>query len=88
MLKELIQEIMHNSMTSKGQIAESLGIQMETLEDLLKILVDKGMLRISECERVEQTKCASCPIAESSCRGDILGQAYYVTERGKRYASK
>ena len=86
MLKEIIQQIMSGSMTSKNQIAESLGIQIETLEDMLQLLINKGMLRVSECEQIDQVKCASCPIAESSCNGDVLGQAYYVTERGKRYA--
>lgn len=89
MLKEILQIILSGSMTSKNQIANAIGVQMETLDDMLQLLTDKGMLAVSECDSSNQVKCASCPMADTGCGVGVLGQAfYYVTERGKRYAAR
>ncbi len=88
MLKEILQCMLSDGLTSKKQIAEKIGVQPETLDDMLRLLVKRGMLKVSECEPVEQPKCASCPISESGCTSDIWGQAYYVTDRGRRYAQQ
>ncbi|MFW9979668.1 MAG: FeoC-like transcriptional regulator [Candidatus Thorarchaeota archaeon] len=88
MFREILQLILSENMTSKKQIAEALSIQMETLDDMLRMLTERGMLTVAECEPLEKAKCASCPMSESNCKTGNLGQVYYVTERGKRYASK
>ncbi len=88
MFKEILQLILNGTITSKKQIAEALSVQPETLEDMLRILIEKGMLTQSECKPIDQAKCSSCPIAGSSCNDTSLGQVYYVTERGKKYAAK
>ena len=86
MLKEIIQHILSEGMKSKQDIARAINVQIETFEDMLNLLVKKGMLRPSVCEPIEGPACSSCPSAEDGCSSDFLGQAYYVTERGKRYA--
>ncbi len=88
MLKEILQIILSGNITSTQQIAESLGIQIDTLEDMLRILHEKGMLTMAECGTTSPTKCASCPIAESSCSDGNLGHVYYITDRGRRYAER
>ena len=87
MLKEIIQQILSGGMKSKRDIAQAIGVQKETLDDMLQLLVRKGMLRTSECEPVEGPSCSGCS-SHGSCSSDLLGQAYFVTERGKKYAGR
>ena len=86
MLKEIIQQILSGGMKSKQDIAVAIGVQLETLEDMLQLLVKKGMLRTSVCEPINTPACSGCSSSEIGCSSDFLGQAYYVTDRGKRYA--
>jgi len=86
MLKEIVQQILEGGMKSKQEIAMKIGIQLETLEDMLLLLTQRGVLRKTECESIEAPACSSCPMAQNGCNNDLLGQAFYVTEKGKRYA--
>jgi hypothetical protein len=87
-LKEIIQQILSGGMKSKQDIAQSIGVQLETLDDMLQLLLKKGMLRSSICEPIDGPSCSGCSSTEGSCSSNYLGQAYYVTERGKKYAQK
>ncbi|MDF1541248.1 MAG: FeoC-like transcriptional regulator [Candidatus Thorarchaeota archaeon] len=86
MLKEIVQLILEGGMKSKQEIAKAIGIQMETLEDMLLLLVKRGVLSITECQSMDTPACSSCPTAKKGCSSDFLGQTYYVTEKGKKYA--
>jgi hypothetical protein len=88
MLKEILQSILNGHLKSKQALAHELGIQPETLEDMLHLLAKRGMLRIVECDEHLQAACAHCPMAEGGCNSNIAGEAYYVTDRGRRYAAK
>ena len=87
MLKEIIQQILSGGMKNKQDIAQAIGVQKETLNDMLQLLVKKGMLRTSDCESVEGPSCSGCS-SQGSCSSDLLGHAYFVTERGKKYAHR
>ena len=88
MLKEILQSILNGHLKSKQDLAQELGIQPETLDDMLHLLTKKGMLQIMECDEQPQAACAHCPMSEGDCSGNATGEAYYVTERGRRYAAK
>ncbi len=86
MLKRIVQLIIEGGMKSKQEIARTIGIQMETLDDMLLLLVKRGILKITECESNESSSCSGCPSADKGCNNNFLGQSYFVTEKGKRYA--
>ena len=88
MIKEVLQIILTGGMHNKREIARKMGIQNETLDDILKLLVTKGYLRTDDCESVSSPSCSSCPIAESGCGKDNFGQTYYLTDNGKKYAMR
>ncbi|MHA2349019.1 MAG: hypothetical protein ACXADL_05245 [Candidatus Thorarchaeota archaeon] len=78
MLKKILQLLLAQNLLYKGEIAENVGVQNTTLDDMLRILLQRGFLR--------QSSCSSCPSA-SGCESQIdAGRAYFVTEKGKRYA--
>ncbi|MHA2242111.1 MAG: hypothetical protein ACXACE_10935 [Candidatus Thorarchaeota archaeon] len=67
MLKKILQLLLAQNLLYKGEIAENVGVQNTTLDDM-------------------QSSCSSCPSA-SGCESQIdAGRAYFVTEKGKRYA--
>ncbi len=87
MLKKILELIVNDGILYKREMAERVGVQTETLDDMLKILLERGYLRLSECGTSEKVICSSCPSA-GSCNTEVLGQAYYVTAVGKRYAKR
>ncbi len=87
MLKKILQLIVNEGILYKREMAERMRVQTETLDDMLKILLERGYLRLSECGISEKVVCSSCPSA-GSCNTEVSGQAYYVTARGKRYAQR
>ncbi len=84
MLKKILQLIVNEGILYKREMAERMEVQTETLDDMLKILLERGYLRLSECGISEKVVCSSCPSA-GSCNTEVSGQAYYVTARGKSY---
>ena len=80
MLKKILQLMVNEGILHKAEMAKRVGVQTETLDDMLKILLDSGYLRLFECEVSEKVVCSSCPSA-GSCNTEVSGQAYYVTAR-------
>ena len=87
MLKKILQLLVNDGILYKRKMAKLVGVQTETLDDMLKILLERGYLRLSECGISEKVVCSSCPSA-GSCNTEVSGQAYYVTAMGKRYADR
>jgi predicted transcriptional regulator len=86
MIKKVLQLIISEGMLDKNQIAQRVGLQVETLDDIIRLLVERGLLRmeVNGCD-VE----ASCSGCHSSSGCDMItstGQIFYVTDRGKAYA--
>ncbi len=84
-MAELLKMIMHEGVHTKQQIAEKLGVEIEALDHMIELLLRKGLLRSSECDVVDTSHCSRCPV-EPSCGKPAYGEAYYLTEKGKRYA--
>ncbi len=87
MIKKILRLIIAEGMLTEKQIAKKVGIQEATLQDILQLLVRRGLLRPSECTAPKDAGCSSCPMA-SGCNliGD-LGETYYVTDKGRMYAN-
>jgi predicted transcriptional regulator len=86
-IKKVLQVIVDEGMLEKKEIARRVGIQVETLDDMIRLLIQRGLLR-TEVEGCEvESACAGC---HSSAGCDVVtavGQAFIVTEKGKAYAS-
>jgi hypothetical protein len=85
MIKQVLQEIMKSGMVDKMSISREVGIQPETLDDIIRLLIDRGYLAMEEdgCE-VSET-CSSCE-SRRTCQIMTSSKSYHVTERGVAYA--
>lgn len=86
MIKKVLQLLVREGMLDKNQIARRVGMQVETLDDIIRLLVQRGYLRMEENGCDVESSCSGC---HSSAGCDMIsktGQAFYITEKGKAYA--
>ena len=88
MIKKILKLLISRGMLDKNQIAREVGIQVETLDDIIRLLVERGYLRreTNGCEMA--SSCSGCHNASGCNMVTQTGQVLYVTEKGKAYASK
>jgi hypothetical protein len=88
MIKKILKLLISRGMLEKNQIAREVGIQVETLDDIIRLLVERGYLRREPngCEMA--SSCSGCHNASGCSMVTKTGQVLYVTEKGKAYASK
>ncbi|TFG09098.1 hypothetical protein EU538_05960 [Candidatus Thorarchaeota archaeon] len=86
MIRRILQLIITEEILTEKQIAKELGIQEATVQDILRLLLQRGLLRPGECNAPQGVVCSSCPMASSCKAAGNLGETYYVTEKGKMYA--
>jgi hypothetical protein len=86
MIKKVLQLIVSEGILDKKEIARRIGIQIETLDDMIRLLIQRGFLTadVQECE--EDSACSGCHSAAGCDMVTAVGQAFYVTEKGKSYA--
>jgi hypothetical protein len=86
-IREVLHVILTEGLSSTSEIAERIGVQEETLIDIIKLLVTRGYLRRDECSDSGTSSCSHCPVPCGSSANIQTGQAYIVTERGRRFAN-
>ena len=69
-------------------MAQRLGVQDETLDDILQLLVARGMLKVNDCSLPETGHCSSCPHTEGCSSSAQSIVEYHVTQRGRRFAGQ
>jgi hypothetical protein len=87
MIKKVLQLIVKEGILDKHQIARKAGVQAGTLDDIIRLLVQRGYLRMEENGCDVESSCSGC---HSSMGCDIItrvGQVFYVTDKGKAYAN-
>ena len=87
MFKRILTMLIDEGLLTKNQIASTIGVQVGTLDDMLRIMVERGLLRVGECVEPAETHCTACPVA-ADCQSLSTSNDYYITEKGKRYASR
>jgi hypothetical protein len=87
MLKDILRILLTQRVAHTRDLAQQVGVQVTALEDMLQLLVRRGLLRLTECESsANETYCAGCPSHAACATTSDTGRAYYVTDKGKRYA--
>ena len=87
MIKKVLQLIVSEGILDKNQIARQVGMQVETLDDIIRLLVERGFLRMETNGCDTESTCSGCHSSASCNTITSTGQAFYVTEKGKAYAS-
>ncbi|MHA1138297.1 MAG: hypothetical protein ACTSSE_17595 [Candidatus Thorarchaeota archaeon] len=85
MIGQVLELIVEGRISDKREIARQAGVQVETLDDVIDLLCQRGYLRMSEGSCVESPSCSGCSVADSCGSTDKLGKALFVTEKGKQY---
>lgn len=85
MIRRILQLMMKGGMVDKVSISREAGVQPETLDDIIRLLIDRGYLEVEEdgCEASET--CSSCE-SRRSCQIVTSSRTYHLTERGQQYA--
>ncbi|MFW9769587.1 MAG: hypothetical protein ACFFF9_12400 [Candidatus Thorarchaeota archaeon] len=86
MIKKVLQLIISEGMLDKKEIARRVGIQVETLDDIIRLLIQRGFLTTEVQGCNEESACSGCHHATGCDMVTSVGQAFYVTEKGKAYA--
>ncbi len=87
MIKKVLQLIVSEGILDKNQIARQVGMQVETLDDIIRLLVERGYLRMEVDGCDVESSCSGCHSSAGCNMITSTGQVFYVTERGKAYAS-
>ena len=87
MIKEILQLIVSEGILDKNQIARRVGMQVETLDDIIRLLVERGFLRMEQNGCDVESSCSGCHSSAGCETITDTGQAFFVTDRGKAYAS-
>ena len=85
MIGQVLELIVDGRIVDKRDIARQAGVQIETLDDVIDLLCQRGYLRISEESCAESPSCSGCSTADSCGSTDKLGKALFVTEKGRQY---
>jgi hypothetical protein len=86
MIKRVLQLIVREGILDKNQIARQVGMQVETLDDIIRLLVERGYLRMETNGCDVESSCSGCHSSAGCDTITSTGQAFYVTDRGKAYA--
>lgn len=87
MIKKVLQLIVAEGILDKKQIARQVGMQVETLDDIIRLLVERGYLRMESDGCEVESSCSGCHSSAGCDMATSTGQAFYVTEKGRAYAS-
>ncbi|MFX1483522.1 MAG: hypothetical protein ACFFCP_10060 [Promethearchaeota archaeon] len=87
MIKRILQLIIQNGILDKKEIARQAGIQVETLDDIIRLLLQRGYLRteVNNCQKSDM--CEGCHFSSDCESMTSSGQAYFITDKGKAYAN-
>lgn len=86
MIKRVLQLIVREGILDKNQIARQVGMQVETLDDIIRLLVERGYLRMEVNGCDIESSCSGCHSSAGCETITDTGQVFYVTDRGKAYA--
>jgi hypothetical protein len=85
MIRRILKTMLEPGVMSKRKLAESVGLQPETLDDIIRLLVQRGYLE-PEGDACETSKaCSNCD-SKAACEVMIEYESYRITERGIQYA--
>ncbi|MBN2231089.1 MAG: hypothetical protein JW779_16005 [Candidatus Thorarchaeota archaeon] len=85
MISKILELIVKGRMTDKREIARQVGVQIETLDDIIDLLCQRGYLRVDVQSCSGNPSCSGCNLADSCGSTDKLGRKLFVTEKGRQY---
>ena len=87
-MKEILRVIRDGGWSSKGDIANKVGIQESTLNSILSLLSSKGYLKTIDSTVKMPRGCIGCPISKGCIQNASASSVYMITDKGKNYLEK
>ena len=87
-MKEILRVICDGGWSSKGDIANKVGIQGSTLDSILSLLSLKGYLKTIDSAVEMPRGCIGCLISKGCIQNASAGSVYMITDKGKNYLEK
>ncbi|MFW9980879.1 MAG: FeoC-like transcriptional regulator [Candidatus Thorarchaeota archaeon] len=88
MIERVLKLLLEERILDKNEIARRIGIQNETLDDIIRLLIQQGLLRTESNGCEDSSRCSGCHGSPDCDIVTSTGQAFFVTEKGKAYASR
>lgn len=88
MLKDVLKLVRDGGLLSKRDVADKMGIQESTLENIFSLLSSKGYLKKIDGATELPRACMSCSISRECVRKASAGNVYVITDKGKLYLNK
>ena len=85
MIRKVLELIIEEGITNKREITKRVGVQIETLDDIIDLLCQRGYLRVDDQSCNSNLTCSGCSLADSCGSTDKLGRKLFVTEKGRAY---
>lgn len=87
-MKEILRVIHDGGLSSKGDIANKVGIQESTLDSILSLLSSKGYLKTIDSTAETPNDCIGCALSKECIQKPSAGSVYTITDKGKNYLEK
>jgi predicted transcriptional regulator len=87
-MREVLKLVRDGGLLSKRDIADKMGIQESTLENIFSLLSSKGYLKKIDGTTEMPRVCMSCSISRECVRKASAGNVYIITDKGKLYLNK
>jgi len=84
-IEQVLDLIVESKIADKRELARQVGVQVETLDDIIDLLCQRGYLSEEEGSCHASSSCSGCSLEESCGSSDRLGRALFVTEKGKQF---
>jgi DeoR/GlpR family transcriptional regulator of sugar metabolism len=88
LIKEVLELVRDGGLLSKSDIADKMGIQEATLENVFSLLSSKGYLKKIDGTTELPRACMSCSVSRECARKASAGNVYIITDKGKLYLKK
>jgi predicted transcriptional regulator len=85
MIKEILKIVRDGGPLSKSTIADKMGIQESTLENIFSLLSSKGYLKKIDDNIEMSSACVGCSKGNNCLQKTSSGSVYIITEKGKNY---
>lgn len=85
MIDQILELIVESRITDKREIAKHVGVQLETLDDVIDLLCRRGYLRTGQQNCTQSSHCSGCSMVDSCGSIDRYGIVLFITDKAKKY---
>lgn len=86
MFREILRVIIADGLIDRAHLARKTGVDVEIVEDMIRLLIDRGYLSEHRSSDLSHSGCIGCPLSSKCGSGNSIMRTYSISPKGKRYA--